>query len=157
MDLISADMIVALATLLLVIATIWLVRETARGVQEQLWTLTFTEYTKRYADIVEIFPDSVRRPGASFDFNSISPDDRERIMRGMRRYLNLCSEEMFLHSRKKIDKATWEIWKTGMRDTARFPCYRESWRHLRFEYDCYPDFRDFMDEIVAGAGSLSID
>lgn len=58
----------------------------------------------------------------------------------MRRYLNLCSEELFLHSHRKIDATTWGIWKTGMRDTARLPWFQAASTMLSSEYEYYADF-----------------
>jgi hypothetical protein len=150
---VSADHLVAWATFLLVAATVLLVWVTLRGIREQLWLLTFSEYTRRYAEIVDMLPPDARRPGATFDFAALSPPERDRILTAMRRYLNLCSEERFLHSRGKIDATTWSIWRTGIRDTARLPCFQAAWTMLRSEYEYYTDFQAFMDELVRESAS----
>ena len=145
----SPDVMVALATFALVLITGIAGLLSLRGLREQLWLVTFTEYTRRYSEIMDALPFEARRPGGQFDLEALPADERDRALGAMRKYLNLSSEELYLHNRAKIDGETWGIWRTGIRDTLRLPCFRGAWRHLRDEYDFFPEFREFIDSLSA--------
>jgi len=83
---------------------------------------------------------------------SLPVHERERILSVMRRYLNLCSEEYYLHKKGKIDNQTWDIWKTGIRDTIRLPCFDNVWGTMRCEYNYFAEFCRFMDDLVTLSG-----
>ena len=147
----TADLMVAWATVALVLATALLVWVTLKGIREQLWLMTFSEYTRRYAEIMDVLPFEARRPGGHFDPAALSAAEREKMLGAMRRYLNLCSEEQYLRNRNRIDPETWEIWRTGIRDTVRLPLFKFAWEVLRPEYDYYSDFCTFMDSLAQGS------
>jgi len=143
---------------LLEVATFALVGATAagayvglRGIREQLWLQTFSEYTRRYSEIMDGLAFEARRPGGIFDFNQLPSAEREQTLGVMRRYLNLCSEELYLHSRGMLDKGTWEIWRMGIVDTVSMPCFPDTWKVLRQEYRCYDDFCTFVDGLARDA------
>ena len=142
------EQIIALANVAAVLVAVVAIFVALRGVRDELWMITFAEYTNRYAMIMDGLPFEARRPGGNFDLDQLQPSERERVLGAMRRYLNLCSEEFYLHGRGKIDKKTWSIWKTGIRDTIRLPCFHGSWSLLRVEYDYFPDFCAFMDGLI---------
>ena len=66
-------------------------------------------------------------------------------MNAARAYLNLCSEEFYLHGRGKIDHETWGIWQDGMRETFGLPWIQQTWPTLRAEYESVPGFCDFLE------------
>lgn len=111
---VDAEKIVAIATVVGVLASLGAVAVSLRGLRDQLWLQTFAEYTRRYSDIVRELPSEARRPGGSFVFEELEPDEQGRMLNIARAYLNLCSEEYFLHSRGRIDDETWSIWREGM-------------------------------------------
>jgi len=121
---------------------------TLRGIRDQLWLSTFSQYTARYSDVMEDLPFDARDPNGAFDLTSQPPQDRERILGAVRKYANLCSEELYLHQRGRVDRETWAIWKTGIRDTMRTPCFRQGWEMIRGEYEYYPGFREMMDGMI---------
>jgi hypothetical protein len=131
-----------------VLATAALVVVTLRGIRDQLWMTTFAEYTRRYSEIMDVLPFEARRPGGSFTLNGLQAQERERVLGAMRKYLNLCSEEFYLHAKGRIDRDTWAIWKTGIRDTIRLPCFQGAWTLLRPEYDYFPAFCGFIDSLT---------
>lgn len=145
----NADLMVAIATFLLVLATAGAALFSLRGIRDQLWLMTFAEYTKRYSAIVDGLPTAARNPTGNYDLETGDPSERERVLVAYRRYLNLCSEELYLHTRRMLDHQTWGIWTTGIRDTARSAAFRSAWTRLKTEYAYYPDFCDFMDGVVS--------
>jgi len=124
-----------------------------RGIQNQMWLNTFTEYTRRYDEAMTTMPFEARGIGVPVEVNGLSDDLRKSVLTAMRRYFNLCSEERYLHQRGRIDSKTWNIWKTGIRDSACGPFFASAWRCLAAEYEFYPDFRDFMNDLVKGQES----
>lgn len=144
----SADAIVALAQVAAVLLAAFAIIVTLRGVRDQLWVIVFTEYTKRYAETVSDLPSEARRPDGRFDLNQLSGPDRDRAYNAMRGYLNLCSEEFYLHKRGRIDDETWEIWTLGIKDTMRPPWCRKTWEEIRGEYVYLKGFNEFMDDCL---------
>jgi hypothetical protein len=95
-------------------------------------------------------PYEARDPDGDYKLTSQPEDERHRVLAIFREYLNLCSEEKWLHDHHRIDHPTWSIWKYGMEDVARFPCFRDAWEILSPEYKAYGDFRDFVQELLPG-------
>jgi hypothetical protein len=116
-----------------------------KGVRDQLRMSTFLAYTERYASLMARMPFEARRPGSGYDLGQVPPDERETVLAVFRDYFNLCSEELWLASSGKIDKGTWELWRTGIRQVASFPSFASAWGILGEEYAVYAEFREFMD------------
>jgi hypothetical protein len=144
----SPEVWVAVGTGALVVVTGGFVATTLMGIREQLWLATFTEYTRRYSDIMDSLPFEARQPTARWDLDQVTTTERAAALGVMRRYLNLCSEEHYLVTRGKIDHQTWAIWTSGIRDTVRLPWFPDAWTILRSEYASVPDFCEFMDQLV---------
>ncbi len=123
---------------------------TLRGVINQLRVTVFLTYTERYAKVMSALPFEARRPGSDYQLSS-DPEERDRVLGIFRDYLNLCSEEMWLKKKHRVDRATWRIWERGMRQVARFPPFRAAWQELACEYEYYDEFRNFVTtRLLAG-------
>ncbi len=59
----SADLAIAVATLALILVTGLLAHVTLKGIREQLWLMTFSEYTRRYSEIMDLLPPDARGRG----------------------------------------------------------------------------------------------
>jgi hypothetical protein len=114
------------------------------SVRDQLRVTIFLEYTKRYSKVMQHMPFEARDPGGRYGLTSQSKEERQRILSVFREYLNMCSEEKWLHDHRRIDNATWRIWERGMQDTASFPSFGDAWEVLCPEYDAYTDFQNFV-------------
>jgi hypothetical protein len=145
----SPELVIALASGVSAAAALITIFVLLKGVRDQLWMITFAVYTGRYMDAMDRLPSEAHRPGGDFRLDSLSQAARESALGGMRRYFNLCSEEFYLKSKRKIDRDTWKIWETGIHDTIRLPCFRETWSELRVEYSFYEEFTSFIDNIAA--------
>lgn len=119
------------------------------SVRDQLRITVFLEYTKRYSKIMQHVPFEAREPGGHYRLASQSESERFRILSVFREYLNMCSEEKWLHDHRRIDHATWRIWVHGMRDAACLPSFRDAWQILYQEYGAYADFQDFVNELIS--------
>jgi len=139
-------LLATVATVVLAGAGVWI---TLRGIRDQLWLQTFAEYTRRYSEIVRDLPSESRRPGSDFSLDALNPDERGRVLNAARAYLNLTSEEFFLHGRGRIDDETWRIWKTGIAQTVRLPWLALAWQELETEYLYFEDYCRFISECLA--------
>jgi hypothetical protein len=119
-----------------------------RGVRNQLWLQMFSEYTRRYGEIVKSLPSESRRPDGDFAFDRLDEAKREEVENTVRAYLNLCAEEYYLHERGQVDDETWKIWRKGMVETFRLPWLRQTWPRLAPEWGFYPEFRTFAEECI---------
>lgn len=86
----------------------------------------FSEYTRRYQDILINMPQNVY-------VNKERIDERTKTF--MRLYFNLCSEEYYLWKNQLISDAIWNMWKAGMEITTKTPIYIRCWIALRGEYN----------------------
>jgi hypothetical protein len=135
---------ITIASLATVIVSALAIVAGLKGVRDQLRVTIFLAYTERYAKIMQDMPYEAREPGSSYRLASQSDEESHRVLAVFREYLNLCSEEHWLHGRRRLDHATWKIWKYGMEDVARFPTFRDAWEILAPEYDGYVDFQEFV-------------
>lgn len=123
---------------------------TLRGVRDQLWLQTFTDYTKRYLDAMERFPASALRTESPVLLEAMPPEEAVQFIAAMRRFLNLCSEEFYLHLRRRIDGETWRVWRAGIATAMGRPTFRSGWTVLAGEYSYFPEFQSFMSAMLAG-------
>lgn len=79
-------------------------------------------------------PFEARRPASGYRLDDVPPAERTAVLSAFREYFNLCSEEWWLQQSQRIDKTTWEVWKLGMKEVARFPTFVEAWHELSEEY-----------------------
>lgn len=135
---------IAIASIATVIVAALAIAAGLISVRDQLRITVFLAYTERYAKIMHGMPFEAREPGSGYRLASQTNEERHRVLEVFREYLNLCSEEDWLHSHRRIDHPTWNIWKSGMQDVARFPSFREAWKVLAPEYDGYKDFQGFV-------------
>jgi len=140
-------LLLVLVTLGLGIATLAVAIVTVRGFRDQLQLQTFAEYTRRYNELIEALPFEAAVPSPSIELGRLEPNQRERVMKTMRRYFNLCWEELHLHKSGKIDAKTWEIWVAGIRDTLRSPFFRQAWGELQAEYSYGGHAQEFIEMI----------
>jgi hypothetical protein len=141
----------SVATLLVAAGAIYF---SLRAVRHQLWLQTFTEFTRRYSDLAVELPGAARDPAEQRSLAQFESEDQTRLLRFGRGYFNLCSEEHFLRSRKRIDEETWQIWCHGIDDMLRLAWLRDLWSELKHEYECYEPFHDFMSERVVARNKL---
>lgn len=67
---------------------------------EQLKLNFFSDYTKRYQEIILHFPEDINEK--DFDYK-LSLKEKDKTMRYMRAYFDLCSEEFYLNKKFKIE------------------------------------------------------
>jgi hypothetical protein len=140
---------IAVASLAAVVVSALAIFTGLNSVRDQLRITVFLEYTKRYSKIMQHMPFEAREPGGHYRLASQSDAERFRILSVFREYLNMCSEEKWLHDHRRIDHATWRIWVHGMQDAACLPSFRDAWQVLCKEYGAYTDFQDLVNELIS--------
>jgi hypothetical protein len=149
---------VATASVAAVVVSAVAVAMALKGVRDQLRVSVFLTYTERYAKVMKAVPFEARRPGSDYRLASRPSDERTRVLEAFRDYFNLCSEEIWLHHHHRIDHSTWHVWERGMRQVARFPCFREAWEELAVEYNYYDVFLTFVnDKLMPPAATADLD
>jgi hypothetical protein len=128
---------------------------TLKGVRDQLWLQMFSEYTRRYQEIVRELPSESRDPDGTFNFEQLDAREKGTVLNAARGYLNLCSEEYYLFRRGRIDKETWLIWRDGIEEVLRLPWLRQTWSLLRHEYASFQPFCAFLDGCIAAKEPLN--
>ena len=63
----------------------------------------------------------------------------------MLRYLNLCSEEGYLHDRRDLAKDIWNIRRYELSSSLASPLIRQEWAEVRSNYDSFPECEQFVD------------
>ena len=118
-----------------------------RAMSSQNWILIYSDYTKRYAEIIKNFPENINEP--DFAYNKLGPEKRDKTMRMMRLYFDLCYEEHSMYYKyRKIEKDVWMDWKEGIEATVRNKAFRVAWKKIQKD-TFYPKTGDFNRFIEA--------
>lgn len=111
----------------------------------------FLEYTKRFESIAERLPLPLRESPSQFDSEYqtrrqlLSSD----IQHALIRYINLCSEEHFLHSEGLITNDIWQIWTDQMKQMYRTSLVKKTWEQLEDTYRLNQPFIHFIQSLIA--------
>ena len=134
---------IGLISLVLAISALFL---QMRSNGRQLRLQNFTEYTKRYQEIMLKLPGNIT--SEMFDIESLSTERREILLRYLRAYFDLCSEEYYLFQKKFIDKKVWFLWEDGMMSTFDKRAFKEAWNIISAD-TCYSEsFSRFAEGIM---------
>ena len=144
----AATIIAAIVAVIAIVITIYSLRKSIEQFKEQLQLTVFTDYTKRYQEIVLNLPESINEK--NFDFDKLDKNNekliKEKTLRYMRAYFDLCSEEYFLHSQEKIGDNTWREWKIGIEYAFSKTAFIKGWDIIRLDTGYYPEFVEFVNK-----------
>ena len=116
-----------------------------RAILKHLKTQAFFEYTRRYDDMTKEFPTEWRTDGLEKTLEEHQAG-RDKMRIACIRYLNLCSEEIFLARDGLLPEGIWTIWEPQIRGALRTPLFRSAWRTLRGRYADLQEFVNYVDE-----------
>ena len=140
------ELAVIISVLTLVVTTTGLIA-TVQQFKKQLRLNFFADYTKRYQEILLNFPEKINEE--TFKISNLEATDRDRTLRYMRAYFDLCSEEYYLWRQGDIDYETWREWETGIRFAFSKPAFQEAWNILRLDTIYYGDFSELVAESMS--------
>lgn len=109
--------------------------------RRQMTIQHFSDYARRYAEIVERLPERIHEPGCRLD--DVGP--AAVVMPAMRGFFAVCFEEWYLHERGYFDQGMWDLWRLGMRSLLRKQAVREAWKQIARDTDYAPKFVAFVD------------
>lgn len=130
----------------IMISTVGALFFTVRNFRKQLQLNFFGEYTKRYQEIILNFPESIN--DIDFDFEKLPAEEKNKTLRYMRVYFDLCSEEYYLWKSKHIDDKTWEEWESGIKYAFSKTAFREGWKRIAMDTIYYKDFSTFVNSYI---------
>jgi hypothetical protein len=143
MDMDCIQIIMMTATIATVIITAWALGSTLKQFKKQLQLNFFADYTKRYQEIVLNFPENINEP--DFTFDEIDEETKEKTLRYMRIYFDLCSEEYYLSKKGHIHEDTWKEWKSGIEYAFSKKAFKDGWEIISLDTIYYKDFADLVD------------
>jgi len=117
-----------------------------RQFKKQLQLTFFADYTKRYQEILLNFPETINRK--DFDFDKLDAEKKEKTLRYMRAYFDLCSEEYFLYKKGSIDKSTWKEWESGIKYTFSKTAFKNGWEIIALDTCYYSNFVNLVKSFV---------
>ncbi len=137
--------IISIITMLITAVALWF---TISSFKKQLQLNFFADYTKRYQEITLNFPENINED--NFKLENLEKSVKDKTLRYMRAYFDLCSEEYYLWKKKNIDDDTWKEWETGIRFAFSKPAFRQAWDVLRLDTIYYGEFTIFVNDAISG-------
>ena len=146
-----SQILVNLTGVVLLGVTIWNLRFATRSFKKQMNAQVYLAYTERYEKLMADCPSDFRTTMLDLNLSEVHDKDRDRIKVCLLRYLNLCSEEFHLMQTGYLASEVWGIWRQELEWTLRKRLYLSGWPELAREFESYPEFLKFVDE-VQGTG-----
>ena len=131
----------AIATLIGVGVALFANWQQMRKMNNQLIIQQFSDYTKRYQEIILHFPENINEQ--TFDFSS--DPEKNKTMRYMRAYFDLTFEEWYLNQRKLIDVKTWKVWEGGIKTALTKTAFINAWIEIKKDTRYSQDFEQFIN------------
>jgi hypothetical protein len=110
--------------------------------QKQAQVDVFLAYTERFDKLMATWPEETWRSD-----QSILPPESKEVQMGVLKYLNLCSQELYLYENKLLAKKVWEIWEDEIKRTLASLLMRREWPKLKQEFRCFPEFVCYVEGI----------
>lgn len=85
---------------------------------------------------------------ADFDFDKLPEDVKDKTLRYMRSYFDLCSEEYDLWQAGYIEERIWNNWKEGIEYAFSQKAYRIAWTLIRPDKFYFPDFSVWINSVI---------
>src|SRR4051794_10504663 len=107
-----------------------------RNFKKQMNANTIMKYAERYEKIMDSLPKQARHIRFDLD-DELPPRDEETTLAALK-YLNLCSEEYYLHKQGYLAKDVWRIWEDELKRTLRSRVFKREWEVLKDEFRSDP-------------------
>lgn len=100
-------------------------RRQLKTFNRQLKLTFFSEYTRRYQEIALNFPENIN--DSDFNYDKLEKEERNKILRYMRIYFDLCSEEYHLYKDGCLDENVWGNWEDGISHAMTKKSFKDAW------------------------------
>ncbi len=143
----TLELIIQFGTLVSVAVGLWGLIFGVKTYKRQSNAQIFLEYTGRYERVMESFP--AKAMSSRLSSEGEPPEESEMLTLAVLKYLNLCSEEFYLWKKKYLSKDIWQIWEAELKRTLSSPLYCREWPKIRVEFEAFPEFLKYIEEIQA--------
>lgn len=113
---------------------------------QQMKLSSFSTYTQRYENIILSFPEEIH--SQVFDLSALPKSERDFILKYMRAYFDLCSEEYYLGTNELIEDYIWQQWKGGIRMNMSKPAFRQAWLIITNDTAFDKTFKRMIDSFI---------
>jgi len=132
--------IITITSMLITAIALWF---TISSFKKQMQLTFFADYTKRYQEIIINLPENIN--DREFNYDDLDTKTKNKTLKYMRAYFDLCSEEYHLWVNGNIDKDVWKEWKSGIESSFKISAFNEAWNIINKKD--YPDFNKFVKKI----------
>jgi hypothetical protein len=136
----SVELFTAIVTAVGAAAVVYQVRE----LKKQITLQNYSEYTRRYSEIVLRFPEDINED----TFILQGREDYNCVMRNMRVFFDLSFEEWDLYDRRLIDCKSWRVWRGGIRTAMGKPAFQQAWRVIERDTRYGESFERFIESSI---------
>jgi hypothetical protein len=130
-----------LVAVLVAAASIW---AGFNAVKKQISLSVFSEYSKRYHEIMRRFPLKMWTI-QNLKIDAFSAEERERLTESFADFFRLLAGERHLRLLKFVDDRTWRLWLNSTAQLMAQPASKEVWNDLRAGFSYDPGFQKFVD------------
>jgi len=130
----------------IIIATVTLYF-TVSSFKKQLQLNFFADYTKRYQEIILNFPENINEK--NFQIDNLDAEIKNKTLRYMRAYFDLCSEEYYLWTKKKISNDIWKEWESGIKFAFSKSAFKQAWEVVHLDTNYYEEFTKFVNSTIS--------
>jgi len=113
-----------------------------KSLNKQLKLIFFADYTKRYQEIIVNLPEDIN--SEEFSFTKLSDKKKDKTLRLLRVYFDLCSEEYYLNKNSHIESYVWEEWCNGIQNTMKKAAFCKAWKLILKDTYYSDEFKKFM-------------
>jgi hypothetical protein len=131
----------SIATVVLVVLT-W---QQIRLVRKQATTTFEDSLTAQYRKIMKDTPISI---WLGAQLNTLAKEHQDHCRDAIYRYIDLSSEQAFLHDKKRVSDEAWMEWRTGIKGNMELPAFKEVWSEVSRK------FRDNFKELKSVTGQI---
>ena len=110
----------------------------------------FISCCERFDQIMQAMPVKLRREQELSSLDISAALKNEAVQHAIFRYLNLCSEEYYLHSLKALPSGVWKIWEKQMEAMLRNRLFKAAWTELNLSavYEPHDEFHDLVQSFL---------
>ena len=117
----SWENVASIATAVGVLVAAWQIRES-----RILASASYEDdYDKQYRELIYTIPVNALLG------KELTSENRSQAREGIYNYLDLCNEQTYQRSQKRISKARWGEWSKGMKENLARPLFTEVWLEVK--------------------------
>jgi len=130
-----------------IIVAIYFSRKQMKELNKHLKLHFFSEYTKRFQEIMLNLPENIMHD--DFEIEKLSRGEYSKTMRYLRSYFDLCSEEFDLWMTGNIEERIWKNWEEGIKSKMSNKTFIMAWKKSNYDSYYYPKFSKWMKKVIS--------